>query len=112
MCCAIQGQCADVMEEVVQLVRTMKRVRLDEHFDVSGCGFLPGMFVLVAHDDATVRDFAQQQMLDTLSKLETSDAIDAVPGLWSLMERWVRFSEPPPQLAVLSVCLNQNSSCS
>jgi hypothetical protein len=86
------------MEEVANLVRAMNLVNMD--FQVSSSGFLPGMFVLVAHHDATVRAFAQEKMIDALDKLDTCEDVSNVPGLWELIDRWVWFL---PMLGLLCV---------
>ena len=70
----------------------MERTKLE--VDVSPSGFLPGMFVLAAHEDDAIRCFVQCYMLEPLGAVETTDHYNAIPQMQALMDRWVSCSKP------------------
>lgn len=81
------------------MIRAMKQKKLE--IDVSASGILPGMFVLVAHEDEGIRSFVQRNMLDPLGKQEQSDEFYAIIQMQALIDRWVSCFNPFSPLFVL-----------
>jgi hypothetical protein len=80
-------RCTGVMDSVVVLLQTMSSKSVP--LDITESGPLPGMIVLAAHNDDSVRRLAAQSMLAKLSTLP-ADVFDEGHDQWGqLVDAWV-----------------------
>jgi hypothetical protein len=89
--------CAAVMERTAALLASMHALQVP--IDVTDSGSLPGMLVLVAHNDATLRRLVANSIIGKLDQIQTSEQLHDEHGQWRLLiNDWVRTSCEPEEL--------------
>lgn len=84
----IRGQYAAVMEVVVKVLFCMEEK--GTNLDPTGSGMLPGFYVLAAHHDTAVRNFAQRKMINPCKNEGLVDCKTLKSqDLWGLIGCWV-----------------------